>query len=57
MVKSFIDAVQDSSRSRLGIPVETKNPLSRTNTGRGTTFRNETSWAIGFGLLWITTLS
>ena len=32
MAKSFIDVVQDSPRTRLGIPVKTKNPLSRTNT-------------------------
>ena len=32
MVKSFIDVVQDSSRTRLGIPFKTKKPLSRTNT-------------------------
>ena len=32
MAKSFQDVVQDSSRTGLGIPVETKKPLSRTNT-------------------------
>ena len=32
MKKSFIDVVQDSPKTGLGIPVETKNPLSRTNT-------------------------
>ena len=32
MAKSFIDVVQDSPRTRLGIPVKTKNPLYRTNT-------------------------
>ena len=32
MAKSFIDVVQDSPRSRLCLPVKTKNPLSRTNT-------------------------
>ena len=32
MVKSFIDVVQDSPRTRLATPVKTKNPLSRTNT-------------------------
>ena len=32
MVKSFIDVVQDCLRTRLGVPVRTKNPLSRTNT-------------------------
>ena len=32
MAKSLIDIVQDSPRTGLGIPVKTKNPLSRTNT-------------------------
>ena len=32
MAKSFKDVVQDSPRTGLGIPVKTKNPLSRTNT-------------------------
>ena len=32
MAKSFIDVVQDSPRTGLGIPVKTKKPLSRTNT-------------------------
>ena len=32
MVKSFIDVVQGSPRTRLGIPFKTKNPLSGTNT-------------------------
>ena len=32
MAKSFIDAVQDSPRMRLGIPIKTKNALCRTNT-------------------------
>ena len=32
MAKSFKEVVQDSSRTGLGIPVKTKNPLSRTNT-------------------------
>ena len=32
MAKYFIDVVQDSHRTRLGIPVKTKNALSRTNT-------------------------
>ena len=32
MAKSFIDVVQDSPRTGLGIPIKTKNPLSRTNT-------------------------
>ena len=32
MEKSFINVVQDSPRARLGMPVKTKNPLSRTNT-------------------------
>ena len=31
MVESFIDVVQDSPRTGLGIPVKTKNPHSRTN--------------------------
>ena len=31
MAKCFIDVVQDSPRTGLGIPVETKKPLSRTN--------------------------
>ena len=30
MAKSFTDVVQDSLRTGLGIPVKTKNPLSRT---------------------------
>ena len=32
MAKYFIDVVHDSPRTRLGIPVKTKNPLVRTNT-------------------------
>ena len=32
MAKSFKDVVQDSPRTGLGIPVRTKNPLSRTKT-------------------------
>ena len=32
MAKSFIDLVQHSPRTRLGIPVKTKKSLSRTNT-------------------------
>ena len=32
MAKSFIDVVQDSPRTRLGIPVKTKNPLPLSNT-------------------------
>ena len=32
MAKFFIDVVQDSPRTGLGIPVKTKKPLSRTNT-------------------------
>ena len=32
MAKSFIDVVQDPPRTGVGIPVKTKNPLSRTNT-------------------------
>ena len=30
MAKSFIEVVHDSPRTSLGIPVKTKNPLSRT---------------------------
>ena len=29
MTKSFIDVVQDSPKTSLGIPVKTKNPLSQ----------------------------
>ena len=44
MAKSFIDAVQDSPRTGLGIPVETKKPpLSNRYTARGTAFRLSTS--------------
>ena len=32
MAKSFIDVLQDSPRTGLGIPVKTKIPLFRTNT-------------------------
>ena len=32
MAKSFIDVVQDSPRTGLGIPVKTKKSLSHTNT-------------------------
>ena len=32
MAKSFIDVVQDSPRTGLGIPVKTKKTLSRTKT-------------------------
>ena len=40
MAKSFIDIVQDSPRTDLGIPVKTKKtPLSNQYTGRGTAFR------------------
>ena len=40
MAKSFIDVVQDSPRTGLGIPVKTKKtPLSNQNTARGTAFR------------------
>ena len=31
MAKSFIDVVQDSTRTGLAIPVKTKHPLSQTN--------------------------
>ena len=40
MAKYFIDVVQDSPRTGLGIPVETKKaPLSNQYTTRGTAFR------------------
>ena len=40
MAKSFIDVVQDSPRTDLGIPVKTKkNPLSNQYIARGTAFR------------------
>ena len=40
MAKSFIDAVQDSPRTGLGIPVKTKKPpLTNQYTARGTVFR------------------
>ena len=40
MVKSFIDVVQDSSRTGLGIPVKTKKtPRSNQYTTRGADFR------------------
>ena len=40
MAKSFIDVVQDSPRTGLGIPVNTKKtPLSNQYTTRGTAFR------------------
>ena len=32
MAKSSKDLVQDSPRKGLGIPIKTKNPLSRNNT-------------------------
>ena len=39
MTKSFIDVVQDSPRTGLGIPVKTKKPpLSNQYTARGTAF-------------------
>ena len=37
MAKSFKDVVQNSARMGLGMPVETKNPLSRTNIRSRTT--------------------
>ena len=40
MTKSFIDVVQDSPRTRLGIPVKTKKPpLSNQYRARGAVFR------------------
>ena len=40
MAKSFIDVVQDSPRTGLGINVRTKKPpLSNQYTARGTAFR------------------
>ena len=40
MAKSFIDAVQDSPRTGLGIPVKTKKTsLSNQYTAHGTAFR------------------
>ena len=40
MEKSFIDVVQDSPRTGLGIPVKTKKtPLWNQYTTRGTAFR------------------
>ena len=40
MAKSFIDVVQDSPRTGLGIPVKTKKtPFSKQYTARGTAFR------------------
>ena len=32
MAKSFMDVLEDSPRTRLSIPVKSKEPLSRTNT-------------------------
>ena len=40
MAKSFIDVVQNSPRTGLGIPVKTKKlPLTNQYTDRGTAFR------------------
>ena len=40
MAKSFIDVVQDSPRTGLGITVKTKkSPLTKQYTARGTAFR------------------
>ena len=40
MAKSFIDVVQDSPRTVLGIPVESKKPpLTNQYTAHGTAFR------------------
>ena len=58
MEKSFIDFVQDSPRTSLGIPVKTKkNPLLNQYTAHGTAFRLQTSRAVGFSLKSRTTLS
>ena len=39
MAKSFIDVVQDSPRTGVGIPVKTKKtPLTNQYTARGTAF-------------------
>ena len=44
MAKSFIDVVQDSPRTGLGIPVKTKKPpLLNQYIARGTAFRLQTS--------------
>ena len=47
MAKYFIDVVQDSPRTGLGIPVKTKTPLSSQHTTRGTAFRLQTSRVVG----------
>ena len=40
MAKSFIDVVQDSPKTGLGVPVKTKKPPpSNQYTSRGTAFR------------------
>ena len=40
MAKSFIDVIQDSPMTGLGIPVKTKqHPLLNQYTARGTAFR------------------
>ena len=40
MAKYFIDVVQDSPKTGLGIPVKTKkHPLTNQYTARGTAFR------------------
>ena len=57
MAKFFIDVVQDSPRTGLGIPFKTKKPpLLNQNTARGTTFRLKTSRVVGSSLKSRTTL-
>ena len=51
MAKSFIDVVQDSPRTGLGIPVKTKKPLSRTNT------RPEEPMSVQFRSDWSVTIN
>ena len=57
MAKSFIDVVQASLRTGLGIPVKIKKPsLLNQYTARGTAFRLQTSRVVGSSLKWRTTL-
>ena len=57
MAKSFIDVIQDFTRTGLGIPVKTrKPPLTNQYTARGTAFRLSTSRAVGSSLKSRTTL-
>ena len=51
MVKSFIDVIQDSSRRSLGIPVTTKNLLSRTSLPLGSLRMASFTRAISCSLL------